>query len=62
MSVFLGTQSHGSYYNVITPSITTASDDYVIVGPFADTTVTIYNMKIFSPGAYSPETRCNIKF
>ncbi len=61
MSVFLGTQSVGSYYDVITPSISPVSGDFINVGPFDNAVISIYNMKIFSPGAYSPETSSNIK-
>jgi len=62
ISVYFGSQKHGSFEDPIATLISTAPDDKVTIGPFSNPPVSIYGMKIFSPGAYSPQISCMIEF
>ena len=57
---YIGTNLQGKFADKIDTLISPASGDKVTIGPFSNPPVSIYNMKIFSPGAYSPEISCNI--
>lgn len=57
MCVYIGTNTFGYFYNPIT-SLPISTTDKVLLGPFINPTVSIYSLKIFSPGAYSPRSIC----
>jgi len=60
ITVYIWTKLHGYFYDAISTSISISADDTVTVGPFIGDSLSIYNMKIFSPGAIAPVIGCNI--